>query len=59
VALLVVKHGQQLDQAWRFTLREFFAVCDYNSERNGRRRGAWDHDRLSGLEAHLQNMGIA
>jgi hypothetical protein len=53
-----VKHGQQLDQAWRFTLREFFAVADYNRERTAKRRGSYDHERLAGLEAHLESMGV-
>lgn len=58
MALLVAKHGQQLAQAWGFTLRECFAVVNYDAERSGRRRGTYDHDKLAGLEAHLQNMGI-
>lgn len=58
MAMLVVNAHQPLDQAWKFTLREFFAVADVRTDVKKLHKNGWDEERLGGLEQHLRNMGV-
>lgn len=56
VCSLVLNYGQQIDTAWRFTTKEFMALCTHNQRmKDG---SMWDHERADDLEAHLKNMGV-
>lgn len=59
VAILVLNHGQQLEQAWKFTLREFFFIADCRNELRKRNSKAVAMDDIGGLTQHLKNMGVA
>lgn len=56
--MLVNDHHQQLDQAWRFTIQEFFMVVDLRSYIARTRGNGWDDEKVGDFEQHLRNLGI-
>ena len=58
VGILVVRHGQTLKQAWRFTMGEFLAVVNLEGYINAHRSDGWDRNRLRDFEADLRERGL-
>jgi hypothetical protein len=59
VARLVIDHGQQLDQAWRFTVQEFFMVVDLKRYMARNSSTGYDREKVGELEQHIRNLGVA
>jgi hypothetical protein len=59
-AVLVIEYHFSMEQAWNTTHREFCLIADVKSKARGleRRSTNYDVERLTGLEAHLKNLGV-
>lgn len=60
VAYLVIEFHQPMSEAWNVTYREFCLLSDVKHQLRGleKKQHVYDADRLSGLEAHLKNIGV-
>lgn len=56
MAILVVRFHQSSDAAWRFTLREFFALIEANNPKE-RASVKWDYEKQGDFIAHLRSIG--
>lgn len=59
VAFIVIQYHQSMPDAWNMTYREFCLLEDVRNNLRGlqKQTTTYDSSRLTGLEAHLKNIG--
>ena len=60
VAILVIEYGFTMDAAWETTHWEFCLLQDvkHKVRQVQTEQSVFTHDRISGMEEHLRNIGV-